>query len=55
MRVQVRLTDGSTDPLIAEGVHHIHMRGNGALVLRFADHKKTIVDDEYSSFTVSGD
>ena len=55
MRVQVRLTGGSTDPMIAEGVHHIHTRASGALVLRFADHKQTIADDEYSSFTVSGD
>jgi len=55
MRVQIHRTDGSTDPMIADGVHHIHMRGNGALVLRFADHKKTLVDDEYSSYTVSGD
>jgi len=40
---------------MADGVHHIHVRSDGTLVMRFADSKKTIDADDYTSFTVSGD
>jgi len=55
MLAQIHLRDGSTDPLMADGVHHIHVRSDGTLVMRFADSKKTIDADDFVSFTVSGD
>ena len=52
MRVRIRVPDGG-DAIEREGVHHVHTRASGDVVLRFSDHKETIVDSEHRGFEVS--
>ena len=52
MNVRVRIS-GDSDDMVCEGVHHVHTRASGDVVLRFDSYKKTIAADRHAGFEVS--